>query len=460
MKAKIFFFVIAANFFFSIYAQDITGTLSSAGNGKFTIADDAGFIHLQIQSSDGVLNVGTGLRIPNTTDDGIGTPEGVIFQGSAPFIHSFVMAGAIGNNTFVGKNAGSFSAGGSGIQGSFNTGMGSGSLSNLTTGNSNAAFGDGALNHNTTGEGNSAFGSISLELNIAGGYNSAFGNAALENNTSDNNSAFGFVSLQNNTTGTFNSAYGSYSMRLNSTGASNSAFGFEALFSNTEGFNNTAVGYQALRNNTGNYNTAVGYNAGTTVTSGANLTMIGIDANPSSPTAVDEVTLGNQFVQTLRCNTTTITSLSDARDKKNIKDLSLGLDFLMKIKPRQFNWDRREWYSDGKSDGTKMQEAPTAGFIAQELDKVQTEEEAEWLKLVLKENPDRIEASAGNLFPIVVKAVQDLKNEKDLQIAQLKSENEKLRTELESMKELQTRLAKLEQVIINSDLKFTSNITE
>ncbi len=175
---------------------------------------------------------------------------------------------------------------------------------------------------------------------------------------------------------------------------------------------------------------------------------------------MDEITLGNQFVQTLRCNTTTITSLSDARDKKNIKDLSLGLDFLMKVKPREFNWDRREWYSDGKADGSKMQDAPTAGFIAQELDKVQTEAEAEWLKLVLKENPDRIEASAGNLFPIVVKAVQDLKIEKDKEIAQLKNENEKLRTELESLKELQTRLAKLKHVIINSDIKFTSNITE
>ena len=196
------------------------------------------------------------------------------------------------------------------------------------------------------------------------------------------------------------------------------------------------------------------------VTTGANLTLIGIDANPSSPTTLDEITLGNQFVQTLRCNATTITSLSDARDKKNIKDLSLGLEFLMKIQPRQFNWDRREWYSDGKSDGSKIQETPTAGFIAQELDQVQTDANADWLKLVLKENPERMEATAGNLFPILVKSVQDLKKEKDSEIAQLKSENVSLIKELETLKELQLRLAKLEQVIINSDIKFTSNIIE
>jgi hypothetical protein len=132
----------------------------------------------------------------------------------------------------------------------------------------------------------------------------------------------------------------------------------------------------------------------------------------------------------------------------------------MKVKPREFNWDRREWYENGVADGTKMQKSPTAGFIAQELDQVQTEAEAEWLKLVLKENPDRIEASSGNLFPIVVKAIQDLKKEKDTEIAQLKSENTSLKEELKTIKELQLRLSKLEQVIINSDTKFTSNFTE
>ncbi len=132
----------------------------------------------------------------------------------------------------------------------------------------------------------------------------------------------------------------------------------------------------------------------------------------------------------------------------------------MNIHPREFNWDKREWYSDGKSDGSKMQDVPTAGFIAQELDKAQTDANAEWLKLVLKENPDRIEASSGNLFPIVVKAVQDLKMEKDFEIAQLKKENEKLRNELASLKELQTRLTKLEQTMRDSEVKFSSNITE
>ena len=85
----------------------------------------------------------------------------------------------------------------------------------------------------------------------------------------------------------------------------------------------------------------------------------------------------------------------------------------MKVKPREFNWDRREWYENGISDGSKIQDHPTAGFIAQEFDSLQTSEHTEWLNLVLKSNPDKLEATYGNLLPIIVKAIQDLKQEKD-----------------------------------------------
>jgi hypothetical protein len=243
-----------------------------------------------------------------------------------------------------------------------------------------------------------------------------------------------------NTSGYENTAIGVNSLHLNNTGWHNTAVGYSALSNNTSGWQNTAVGHHSLNFNTGNYNTAIGYNSGSTVTSGYNLTLIGIDANPSSPTAGDQITLGNGFVQQLRCNVTTITSLSDARDKKNINDLSLGLDFITKLKPRQFNWDKREWYDNNMSDGTKMQESPTAGFIAQELDEVQTSANAEWLNLVLKNNPEKWEATPGNLLPIMVKAIQELK-----------AENDKLKTDIESFRKTEERLAKLEEMILMLD---------
>ena len=368
----IFSFLFCLN---SFAQSDIINTLGTGG--VFSIKD-ASTNYLTLTQSTGEVNILKGLRLEVT---GNSSTTGVIFKGADRFIHDFTPTGSYGQNTFIGINSGNFTMSFStGFDASCNTGVGYVSLKDLTTGSFNTALGFASLLKNTTGSDNTALGSNSLAYN---------------------------------TTGYENTASGDGSLVFNTTGYDNTAVGVNSLFHNTTGFQNTAVGHHSLENNNGNYNTALGFNAGSTITSGANLTCIGIDAAPTSGTAVDQITLGNGFVQSLRCNVTTITALSDARDKKNIKELNLGIDFLMKIKPRLFNWDKREWYADNKSDGSKMKEEPTAGFIAQELDEVQTTENAEWLNLVLKDNPEKLEATPGNLLPIIVKAIQDLKKEND-----------------------------------------------
>ncbi len=310
-------------------------------------------------------------------------------------------------------------------------------LNSLTTGYKNTASGSFALRSNTTGINNTALGYASLNSNTTGNQNTALGSNSLENNTTgEYNSAVGGFSLNSNTTGNQNTASGYKSLESNTTGSYNTAVGFYSLLYNISGTQNTAVGQHSLERNIGNYNTALGYNAGVGVTTGANLTLLGIDANPSSPTVQNQITLGNSFVTSLRCNVQNISSLSDARDKKNIHDLNLGIEFLMKIKPRVFNWDKREWYDDNTSDGSKMKEEPTAGFIAQELDEVQMSENAEWLNLVLKDNPEKLEATSGNLLPIIVKAIQDLKKEND----ELRATNVTLLSELSIIEQTQSAL--------------------
>ncbi|HEY3249699.1 MAG TPA: tail fiber domain-containing protein, partial [Ignavibacteria bacterium] len=131
------------------------------------------------------------------------------------------------------------------------------------------------------------------------------------------------------------------------------------------------------------------------------------------------------------------------RDKKNIKDLSLGLEFITKLKPRQFNWDKREWYEGNLSDGSKMDTSYTAGFIAQEFDEVQNSENAEWLKLVLKDNPEKWEATPGNLLPVMVKAIQELNEENQ----KLKIKNQNLEERLVKMEEVQKLLSKKFEMI-------------
>lgn len=394
----------------SIFSQNINGKLGL--NGQFILRDTTNTFLTLLQNT-GYLNLNRSLVLPNTA----GSTTGVIYKGTDRFIHNYQGSGTQGQNTFTGINSGNFTM----------TGLG------------NTAYGTRTLFANTTGNLNTAFGYYSLPVNTTGSSNSAFGNYSLNSNqTGNHNSAFGIESLTSNSAGYENSAFGNNTLYSNTTGWHNTAVGFDALRNNIGGFQNTAVGHHSLQNNTGNFNTAIGYNSGSAVTSGSNLTLVGIDANPTSPTATNQITLGNQFVTSLRCNVTTITSLSDRRDKTNIEELSLGLDFITKLKPRQFNWDRREWYESGVSDGNKKSEAPTAGFIAQELDSAQINANAEWLNLVLKDNSEKWEATPGNLLPVMVKAIQELNDENHY----LKIKN----TELEE------RLAKYEmmqKVILN-----------
>lgn len=479
----------------NIFSQDITNTLGAGGLFK---VKDATTDFLTVDQSNGIIT------LPSLLGS---NQKGSIFKGTDRFLHTYFGAGTDGNNTFLGIQAGNFTMGGvSSNDGSYNTGVGYRSLFSNSTGYYNSAFGVQSLYYNTTGYDNSAFGLNSLLFNNTGSGNSAFGRASLysnraginntaiglgalssnhsgnnataigyyamffanntmaafdnsnvaigyealrgsttpANNTGNGNTAVGYVPLRNNSSGNYNSAFGISSLYLNTTGYDNSAVGSYSLTSNTTGYQNSAFGRSSLyANTTGFRNSAFGSGAGQFISSGSNLTCIGYNAQPTSGSATDQITLGNSSVTSLRCAVTTITALSDARDKRNITDLNFGIDFLMKIKPRIYNWDKREWYVDNVSDGSKMKEEPTAGFIAQELDEVQATENAEWLNLVLKDNPEKWEATPGNLLPIMVKAIQELKEEKDIEIANLKSENEKLENKIV---ELEKRLLKFEEM--------------
>ena len=172
------------------------------------------------------------------------------------------------------------------------------------------------------------------------------------------------------------------------------------------GDNNVAVGYRALYNN-----------GGTNYYTGSNSMCLGNGANPSSSSVSNEITLGNSSVATLRCQVTSITALSDERDKTAIEDLDLGLNFIKAMKPRKFTWNRR----DGKWEGKKE-----IGFIAQELHEVEMDfSSTTRTRLVSYENPSRLEAQPMNTYPILVKAVQELSAKVDslqAEITKLKGE--------------------------------------
>jgi hypothetical protein len=165
------------------------------------------------------------------------------------------------------------------------------------------------------------------------------------------------------------------------------------------------VGYRAGKFITSSQNnTLIGKEAGLNLTAGTNNTAIGYNALPAAANTSNSITLGNSSITTLRCAVTSITSLSDARDKKDVADLRAGLDFVNKLRPVEFVWDDRN--EEGKHDVADF------GFLAQDLKETQEDAEmADVLKLVYDENPEKLEASYGKLLPIMVKAIQELSAE-------------------------------------------------
>ena len=119
----------------------------------------------------------------------------------------------------------------------------------------------------------------------------------------------------------------------------------------------------------------------------------------------NQVTLGNSSIGTLRCQVTSITALSDQRDKKDIETIPYGLDFVNSLKPKKFVWDNRaETNEDGNEFFSANKGKKDIGFIAQELQTV----DDDYLNLVYDSNPEKLEATYGRLIPVLVKAIQDL----------------------------------------------------
>lgn len=261
---------------------------------------------------------------------------------------------------------------------------------NISTGNSVTILGVGAMVANT------------------GNSNTAIGNNSLRNNTSGiNNTSLGTEALLNNNVGGFNTAIGMGAL-YSTNGNNNTAVGFNALYQSSTGAENVCIGLSAgFTLTTGSYNVIVGTSSGATLTTGSNNICLGDDTQAATATTNNSITLGNTTHNILRCAVTSITSLSDKRDKKEIETLPVGLDFVNGLKPVKFVWNDRE--ENGKHDIADF------GFIAQDLKASQEKiKMADTLKLVYEENPKKLEASYGKLIPILVKAIQELSAEVEL----------------------------------------------
>lgn len=99
---------------------------------------------------------------------------------------------------------------------------------------------------------------------------------------------------------------------------------------------------------------------------------------------------------TIYATSTTITGISDQRLKENIRDLDEGLNTVMALKPRKFDW------KEGKGKDIKNDR----GWIAQEFETVLPDMVEEW-RDPAPEGEEPYKAVNANLIPVLVKAIQE-----------------------------------------------------
>ena len=111
---------------------------------------------------------------------------------------------------------------------------------------------------------------------------------------------------------------------------------------------------------------------------------------------------------TVFATSATITSISDVRLKENIQDIDVGLDKVMALKPRKFDW------KEGKGKNTKGDR----GWIAQEFEQVFPEMIDSWIDPA-PEGEEPYKSVNADLIPVLVKAIQELKAIVDTQATKI-----------------------------------------
>ncbi len=127
------------------------------------------------------------------------------------------------------------------------------------------------------------------------------------------------------------------------------------------------------------------------------------------------VCLGNDSITDLYCADTSISS-SDQRDKTDITNFTHGLDWVNKLQPKTYVWDKRSWYSDDFSvtpDGSKKQTKKNIGFLAQDVLAIEQADgfassANDMLTVNLTEDGKRYGLKYERLVPVLVNAIKEL----------------------------------------------------
>ena len=228
--------------------------------------------------------------------------------------------------------------------------------------------------------------------NLNGAQNFAFGNSQTLGSSTSNSSN--------------NAAIGHSSQASNSSGDSNFSFGYASLYSLSSGSHNIAIGDACGYNITsGSNNLLFGHNAGRTGYQSSSQSIAGIT------TGSNQIQMGNES-HTNAYIQISWTVNSDARDKTDITPIDVGLDFVNKLNPVTFRWDKRSDYEDRTPTGENKLEELTLGFLAQEVEEVEKSygyDVATKTNLVVDRDveQDHFGITYEKMIPILTKAIQE-----------------------------------------------------
>lgn len=298
----------------------------SSGTISFKVAGQTG---VTIDKGDKVILVSNGTDIVEAVSPAIETPAST--TNNAVVLWDGTDGTAIKNSTVTVNSSGNITTSGDALINNVYIGRrtsqtGGGPDQNLIIGQSTAIslFSLGSQNLNTI-VGNNA-GNGLTGASSTGNFNTMFGYGAGGNGGNVSfNTFIGYIA-GSNLGGTSNVAVGHAAMQGSgpgNTASNNTAIGFQALYTVLSGQQNTAVGPQALSSLTTYQNSSgLGYNA--------------------QVTGDNQVQLGDSSTTTYAYGA--VQNRSDIRDKTDIRDTQLGLDFIMALRPRDFKWDMREDY--------------------------------------------------------------------------------------------------------------------
>ncbi|MEH6993736.1 tail fiber domain-containing protein [Neobacillus drentensis] len=343
-------------------------------------------------------------------------------------------AGTISNPTFVPNTPDDTTS---------NVGVGRNALGFAITPKKNVALGYSALEGGLNAESCVAIGEAALQYGIKSLNSTVIGSragyhlmdttadviigksAAQELVHSEHNVAIGYQAFSGmqftnkNDKPVRNVAIGSNAMaKANGSFTGNVGVGASTLNVN-QGNHNTAIGTGALGfNTTGTSNTAIGYNALNNSNTAAYKNVTGIGAN-STVTGSNQVQLGDSATSTYVFGT--VQNRSDRRDKADIQDTKLGLDFINALRPVDFKWDYRESYVDvdaegneihHQKDGSRKRNRYHHGLIAQEVKEIIDETGIDFGGFqdhsLNDGGDDVLSIGYDELIPPLIKAVQEL----------------------------------------------------